>query len=233
MTQLNYKKIWTPLSDAYARFGDELIEVLKDGGIIAKGRNQTDQDLANIEEGIIGTSDDGTLDLPEPVSIQTNCWQTHKFDPVEFTLTKSFSTKQGGSGFYCYYDIHLMTSDLETLVNNEQAPTPPHPVPNPDISPQKGKKNTAVKRESELIEVIGTLFFRMKKEKGRNPTATEVWRYIKNNYREFACIQDFDRDHELRETIFWRSYKGNDQEMRRGRFDTLISEFKTGKRPPL
>jgi len=61
-------------------------------------------------------------------------------------------------------------------------------------------------------------------DRGRKPTAKDVWAEIENNYEEYddECIIQEVTD----ENIFWKSKNGNEQKLQRNSFDPVLSKTK-------
>ena len=87
-------------------------------------------------------------------------------------------------------------------------------------SPRKPFKQ---ERKCQLHELIGKVYLSLC-DRGRKPTAKEVWAEIKENYQEYddeCIIQEVDD-----ENIFWKSTGGNEQKPHRNSFDPVLSKTK-------
>ena len=79
------------------------------------------------------------------------------------------------------------------------------------------------KRKNQLHELIGKVYLSLC-DRGRKPTAKEVWAEIEKNYEDYddECIIQEVTD----EYIFWKSTGGNNQKLHRKSFDPVLSKIK-------
>ena len=78
-------------------------------------------------------------------------------------------------------------------------------------------------RKSQLHEFIWNVYLSLC-DRGRKPTAKDVWAEIEKNYEEYddECIIQEVTD----EYIFWKSTGGNNQKLHRKSFDPVLSKIK-------
>ena len=81
------------------------------------------------------------------------------------------------------------------------------------------------KRRSELHDLIGKIIIELG-YKDKKAQASTIWNHIRKQQEDYECIRGVD-DKE----IAWISYRGFPQTMKRERFNTVVSEYNTGKRP--
>ena len=88
------------------------------------------------------------------------------------------------------------------------------------FSPRKPFKQ---ERKCQLHEFIWNVYLSLC-DRGRKPTAKDVWAEIENNYEEDddECIIQEVTD----EYIFWKSTGGNNQKLHRKSFDPVLSKIK-------
>jgi hypothetical protein len=90
----------------------------------------------------------------------------------------------------------------------------------PDIKLEKAKLN----RRNELHDVISMAIVDMG-YKNKQAPSNDIWNYNKNHQDRYECIQ------EVTDTeISWCSYRGSEQDMKRERFNNVVSEYNTGKK---
>ena len=79
------------------------------------------------------------------------------------------------------------------------------------------------KRKNQLHELIGKVYLSLC-DRGRKPTAKDVWAEIENNYEEYddECIIQEVTD----EYIFWKSTGGSNQKLHMKSFDPVLSKTK-------
>lgn len=120
---------------------------------------------------------------------------------------------QGSFGYKEWYtDLEIHAQDAQELIGGGK-------------SQQTGAGNAPKrKRRSELHEVIGKVFADLK-DKVSVPSATDVWESLSARSKEFPCITQITRD-----KILWQSVNFYDQKMGRARFNTVVSEFRNGKK---
>lgn len=80
-------------------------------------------------------------------------------------------------------------------------------------------------RRSELHDLIGKVIIELG-FKGKKAPSLKVWNHIRKQQEKYECIRGVD-DKE----IAWISYRGFSQTMKRERFNSVVSEYNTGKRP--
>lgn len=81
------------------------------------------------------------------------------------------------------------------------------------------------KRHSELHDLIGKIIIELGFKNQKAPSL-KIWSHIQKQQEKYECIRGVnDRE------IDWMSYRGFPQIMKRERFNTVVSEYNTGKRP--
>lgn len=88
--------------------------------------------------------------------------------------------------------------------------------------PRKLKKPR--KNLHELHKLIGIVIVKLG-FKDKTAPANDIWKHIEISQTDDSCIQKVEES-----KIFWISYRGKEQVMQRERFNTVVSEFNTGKK---
>lgn len=83
-------------------------------------------------------------------------------------------------------------------------------------------------RDSQLHEVIWTVYIYLKENPPKKFTANDVWKEIKKNYAEHDVGEIIDEVTE--DTIFWTSTYGNSQSLKKSSLPSLLTRLK--KLPP-
>lgn len=79
-------------------------------------------------------------------------------------------------------------------------------------------------RNSQLHDLIGNIIVTLGYQNKTAP-AQMIWNHIRKNADDYEIVQEIT-DNE----ITWRSYRGYEQAMKRERFNTVVSDYNTGKK---
>ena len=105
---------------------------------------------------------------------------------------------------------------------SQDDPMPQNKVELPIATAVKPQKQ---KRHRELHDLIGKIIIELGFKNKKAPSL-KIWNHIHKHQEKYECIRGVgDRE------IDWISYRGFPQIMKRERFNTVVSEYNTGKRP--
>jgi len=175
---------------------------------------------------------------------ETSAWDTYDGDlfAVEPRLSKYVAAslirviELKEQNYYIPEEITLWLIDhipynppqalVEIVLSNDQIAdyAASKPARMKEIREVSRKIQSTNRRSNELHELIGKTIVDLG-YKGKQAPASEVWKHIQDNQDDLELIQEITTSE-----IQWVSYRGTEQRMRRERFNTVISEYNTGKK---
>lgn len=200
---------FTALDESTYAF-EALLQALQDEELVAEGRCQTEEDIADLEEGRVAIPEGMEYPLYSYRKIPAEHWITGQAEFEKGLLSIREYTAEGMQALTFYSDIRCELSAIQ-LCNN----------------PTKEERAKPISRTHILLGKAYSAF-RSKKGSADKVSAEGLWSFLEDNYKDFG-FDDYYNVSDNGEPAL--SYTNNNEEIKvtRRNFKNIVSKFNTGK----